>query len=212
MARVEIEFSWPVAERYEIARPKKGAGNTLLTSGINEPRLVAVGPLTNTRMLDWDIYKWVAKRPKTIEAYAEFAHRFGLLGDVMDPPGESYLSTWRETIDGLSKLRKLCEGAKVAGAGMPFTVGSEVRVLVRRRADGSPTLAYHPKSLRSALMLQCAQDLTSGAAIRDCLQCGQWFTVGGAHGRRSHAQFCSQECKIKYMNDRNRARAKETGK
>lgn len=164
-------------------------------------------------MLDWDIYKWVAKRPPTIEAYAEFAHRFGLLGDALDPPGESYLSTWRETINGLAKLRKLSDGAKASGVAKPFTIGSQVDVLIRPRADGSPVLAYQPRSLRSALMLQCAQDIISGAQIRDCLQCGQWFAAGGQHGRRAHAQFCSPECKIKFMNDRSRARrAKGKGK
>lgn len=206
MARVEIDFEWSVAERYEVVRPKKGAGGTLLTAETNEPRLVAVGPLKNAEKLGWDVYTWVAGQPKTIEAYAEFAQRFGLLGGSMDPPGESYLSTWRETIDGLAKLRKLCDSAKGAGPRKPFTIGSEVQVLVRPRADGSPTLAYNPKNLRSALMLQCAQDLTSGAAIRDCLHCGKWFTAGGDHGRRAHAQFCSQACKIKFMNERSRVR------
>jgi hypothetical protein len=210
MARVEINFQRSVAKRYEIVLPRpRAADSSILTFEPDEPRLRAVGPLTRTKILDWDVYQWVATRPPTIEAYAEFAHRYGLLGDALDPAGESYLSTWRETIEGLAKLRRLCNAAKASGVGRPFTIGSEVEVLVRPRPDGSPVLTYQPKSLRSALLLQCAQDITSGAVIRECLQCGQWFTAGGEHGRRAHAQFCSQKCKIKFMNNRNRARAKE---
>src|SRR5947209_1346816 len=111
MARVEIEFEWPVAKEYEIVSAQR-PGSSILTSSRKEPRLKAIGPTKNTRILDWDIYKWVAKRPPTIEAYAEFAHRFGLLGGGLDPPGESYLSTWRETIEGLAKIRNLSDGAR----------------------------------------------------------------------------------------------------
>src|SRR5947208_10361728 len=117
MARVEIDFQQSVAERYEIVLPRPRAGSAILASEPDEPRLRAVGPPTRTKILDWDIYQWVATCPPTIEAYAEFARRYGLLGGTGDPPGESFLSTWRETIGGLAKLRKLCDAAKASGVG-----------------------------------------------------------------------------------------------
>jgi hypothetical protein len=213
-ARIDIDFEWPVAERYEIVPHKKSKGTSLLSAASTGPSLKAVGPTKTRRPLEWgEVYVWVAARPPTIEAYAEFAHRFGLLGGNLDPPGQSYLTTWQETIEGLSILKSWSEKVQ---AGTLFKdlgsealqVGSRIDVLVKPRADGTPLLSFQPTSLRSALMLQCTQAVISGAEIRDCQQCGQWFAAGGEGGKRADAQFCSQDCRIKFKNDRNRARAK----
>jgi hypothetical protein len=218
MARIEIDFEWPVAERYEGVAPTKGS--TLLISAA-EPSLRAVGKTKKRRPLEvkpggFDAYLWVMRQPPTLEAYAAFAKGFGLLGGELDPSiDESFLSTWRDTIKGLRTLRNWGEKVRAQTIfkeldAQTLTIGAPLNVVIRPRAsDGAPVLAFQPKSLRSALMLQCAQDIMSGAEIKQCLQCGQWFAAGGEGGKRADALFCSQACRIKFKNDRNRARAKE---
>jgi hypothetical protein len=218
MARIEIDFEWPVAERYEIVRPKV-RGSTLLTSGPADPRLKSIGKTEKRRPLELrpggrDAYLWVAQQKPTIEAYQIFARAFGLLGGAFDSPSESHLSTWQETIEGLHTLRSWSKSVRSNSLfadlnAQSLRVGSQLNVVVRPRSDGMPVLAFHPTDLRSALMLQCTQAVISGAEIRDCQQCGQWFAAGGEGGKRADAQFCSQACRIKFKNDRNRARAKE---
>src|SRR5205085_6760622 len=112
MPRIEIDFEWPVAERYEIVQPKSSAGSTILTEGADEPKLKAHGKTKPRRPLELkpggkEAYLWVAQQEPTIEAYQVFARGFGLLGGEFDPPGlsTSFLSTWRETIEGLHTLR-----------------------------------------------------------------------------------------------------------
>jgi hypothetical protein len=220
VAKIEIDFEWPVAERYEIVRPKS-KGTTSLTAGLNEPRLEAYGKTETRRPLELkpggrDAYLWVAQQKPTIEAYQIFARAFGLLGGEFDP-SEGALSKWQETIEGLHTLRSWSKSVRSDSlfsdlGAQSLRVGSQLNVIVRPRSDGTPVLAFQPTSLRSALTLQCAQAIISGAEIRDCEQCGQWFAAGGEGGKRAHAQFCSVGCKIKFKNDRNRARAKEITK
>jgi hypothetical protein len=215
MARIEIDFEWPVAERYEIVRPKAtgAAGSTIVRSQPAEPKLKAVGTTENRRPLEFksggsDAYLWVAQQQPTIEAYRIFARAFGLLEE------SGTLATWCQTIEDLGTLKSW---SKKVRSGSLFTdlnareIGvSRLNAIVRPRPDGTPVLAFQPTDLRSALLLQCTQAVISGAEIRDCLQCGQWFAAGGDGGKRADAQFCSQACRIKFKNDRNRARAKES--
>jgi hypothetical protein len=53
-----------------------------------------------------------------------------------------------------------------------------------------------PTSLLDAIWLQAAQELSSGAAVRQCQHCGDWFETGPQTGRRSDAKFCSDEHRI----------------
>src|SRR5205823_11246857 len=111
-----------------------------------------------------DAYLWVARQEPTIEAYQVFARGFGLLGGEFDPPGlsTSFLSTWRETIEGLHTLRSWSKSVRSNSifsdlGAQSLRVGSQLNVIVRPRSDGTPVLAFQPTNLRSALMLQCAQ-------------------------------------------------------
>src|SRR5438105_2047114 len=111
MSRIEIDFEWPVAERYEIVQSKKVGSSTLLSSGSTEPSLRAAGKTKKRRPLErqpggHDAYLWVMGQSPTLEAYAAFARGFGLLFGEFDPSvNESFLSTWRDTIKGLRTLR-----------------------------------------------------------------------------------------------------------
>jgi hypothetical protein len=53
-----------------------------------------------------------------------------------------------------------------------------------------------PTSLLDAIWLQAARELSSGAAVRQCRHCGDWFETGPRTGRRADAKFCSDEHRI----------------
>jgi hypothetical protein len=55
-----------------------------------------------------------------------------------------------------------------------------------------------PTSLLDAVWLQAAQHLSSGATLRQCQHCGQWFEVGPGTGRRLDAKFCSDQHRISF--------------
>ena len=59
-------------------------------------------------------------------------------------------------------------------------------------------LRLRPTSLLDAIWLQLAQELSSGAAIRQCRHCGDWFETGVRTGRRADAKFCSNAHRIAF--------------
>jgi hypothetical protein len=57
-------------------------------------------------------------------------------------------------------------------------------------------LRLRPTSLLDAVWLQAVQHLSSGAILRQCQHCAQWFEVGPGIGRRLDAKFCSDQHRI----------------
>ncbi|MDP6781218.1 MAG: hypothetical protein QGH32_05635 [Alphaproteobacteria bacterium] len=71
----------------------------------------------------------------------------------------------------------------------------EAHIALRARNDGErPDVVLHPNDLWSAIWLQLATDITAGANLRSCAQCGIWFKYGPGTGRRSTAVYCSPKC------------------
>lgn len=56
-------------------------------------------------------------------------------------------------------------------------------------------LRVSPGDFSDALRFQLFQKLT-GADIRSCEHCGEWFEVGAGTGRRKDAKFCSDQHRI----------------
>jgi hypothetical protein len=66
------------------------------------------------------------------------------------------------------------------------------------KASGSATIKYSPARLLDALWLQLSHELSSGAQVKQCVRCGNWFSVGGKSRRRLVAQFCTDKCRIEF--------------
>ena len=62
-----------------------------------------------------------------------------------------------------------------------------------------------PTSLLDAVWLQAAQHLSSGATVRQCQHCGQWFEAGPGSGRRLDAKFCSDQHRISFNSSKRTA-------
>jgi hypothetical protein len=59
-------------------------------------------------------------------------------------------------------------------------------------------LRLRPTSLLDAVWLQAVQHLSSGATLRQCQHCAQWFEVGPGTSRRLDAKFCSDQHRISF--------------
>jgi hypothetical protein len=79
---------------------------------------------------------------------------------------------------------------------LPF---AELKVTIGLDAGSkNPKLRLCPASLLDALWLQAAQHLSSGASLRQCRHCSQWFEVGPGTARRVDAKFCSDQHRISF--------------
>ena len=89
------------------------------------------------------------------------------------------------------------------GYGIGFLEAS----LVSDSERSPPRLALKPLQFETALFLQGAQALSSGATVRRCRHCGAWFECGPGTDRRLDAKFCSDEHRVAFNSLK---RSKET--
>ncbi|ESY56582.1 MULTISPECIES: hypothetical protein [unclassified Mesorhizobium] len=67
-------------------------------------------------------------------------------------------------------------------------------------------LVLHPDSLSSFMAMEVALAHEAGAALTMCEHCGKSFLTGPLTGRRSHAKYCSDRCRVAAMRKRNAAK------
>lgn len=76
----------------------------------------------------------------------------------------------------------------------------------RSGSGGTLGLALHPDSLGSFLAMEIAMAHQMGAVAATCQHCGKIFLTGPMTGRRSHAKYCSDRCRVAAMRKRNAAK------
>jgi hypothetical protein len=69
--------------------------------------------------------------------------------------------------------------------------------------DGTPRLVLKSESLIGFMLMETAMVATQGARLAECEHCGTLFLTGPMTGRRSHARFCSNKCRVAAMRARN---------
>ena len=211
MSRIAIEFEWvrdPKGYRLaETGRPKmlrvvrKGTGN-------KPEDFQLFRPLASDLL--FKIYANLAKTPNGV---LEFVSRFGSLTyEGWDPTkGEPVTSVMRDADhmrqvlgfwDGDQKQQRLFGPPPTTGPGSSLDA-----MVIWDPAAKALKWELRPKSLLDALWLQLGQSLTTGAQIRQCEHCGDWFEVGLGTGRRLDAKFCRDEHRIAF-NSLKRSREK----
>ena len=60
-------------------------------------------------------------------------------------------------------------------------------------------LILHPNSLSSFMAMEVALAHEAGAAAANCQHCNKFFLTGPLTGRRSHAKYCSDRCRVAAM-------------
>lgn len=68
--------------------------------------------------------------------------------------------------------------------------------------DGAPRLVLKSESLIGFMLMETAMVATHGACLAACEQCDSQFLTGPLTGRRSHARFCSNKCRVAAMRAR----------
>jgi hypothetical protein len=101
---------------------------------------------------------------------------------------------WQDAIEEIKDLyAKLSRGED---ANLPLTFS-----LTRVKSD-FPVGNYRCHTLLDAIKFQCVESFLKGRPSRRCVKCSDWFG-----DRRSHAKFCSEECKDDFHNDLKAAKA-----
>lgn len=201
MEWVVYDFSWPVAERYEIKRGKVVAHGKVTT---RQP--LDVGPLAQALL---SVYARYQKESDPLEKTVHsFASAFGLLEAESKEGQSERLDDWLGLIETLAGQLQEIENAAQSGQWKaPATpLSANMRAtLVRAPLTNFPKLEFRPVNLREAIVLQLAHKIATGAIIKTCLQCGNYFEAGSA-GKRADARFCSEACRFAFNNERRRAK------
>jgi hypothetical protein len=71
---------------------------------------------------------------------------------------------------------------------------------------GTPRLLLKSDSLLSFMLMETAMVVANGVRLAECEQCSTLFLTGPMTGRRSHARFCSDRCRVAAMRARNAER------
>jgi hypothetical protein len=148
---------------------------------------------------------------KTAGAYCAFAQSCGLLLTPARESATESVKMWEREIKNINEwMRRDLKHFRVAGRLRAKL--TSIDVFVEYGLPGSkPTLLMRPADLLSALKLQYAQDIASGASIGACERCGKWFARGGRgdeNKRRSISKFCSEACKNRAHYERTRKAAR----
>jgi hypothetical protein len=153
------------------------------------------GPLRPYRPLEKfpELFNIFVKIPRTPEGVLEFISKFGPL--TLSRQGDSVPAV----LEVANMMQKRLQGLspRLGGrADIPLT--NLHAWVVNDRATGGITLKFGPATLRDALWLQLAQNLSSGVKIRQCRHCNEWFRAGPRTGRRADAEFCKDDHRKRY--------------
>jgi hypothetical protein len=74
--------------------------------------------------------------------------------------------------------------------------------------EGAPRLVLKSESLIGFMLMETAMVATHGARLAACKHCDTQFLTGPLTGRRSHARFCSNKCRVAAMRARQAEKSK----
>jgi hypothetical protein len=124
-------------------------------------------------------------------ALIDFMSVYGIIGGSFETGvSEQPLDRIKEKRDGLQALLQRSSRARVLNSiELPA-----VRVVLRPKSEGRPTMALHPKSLYGFMCMEAALLVTCDCRITNCESCGALFAVG-RNGKRPGSIYCSQRCR-----------------
>lgn len=209
-SRLLIGFAWSRVNkgfRIEPAKaPASSRAPTIIGAG-TPGRLVPLGDKAGPyRPLEqFETLYAIFARVTNARELVDFANKFGPLTDDGYGHGDNVeriledAGNMRRLLTALSKDSDHARTLRKAGIAR-FSLGNPVDVAVVPDEDtGRIKLSFQPRSLLDGLWLQMASAISSGAAVRSCRLCGEWFEAGPGTDRRADAQFCSAEHKADYF-------------
>ncbi len=194
-------------DRYEEhrERPRWRSSQRIVPIAVEAAQLEYYEPLERFPRL----FTYFASIPKTPEGLLDFVNKFGSLS-VYGTPHPDYKYTTEQWVDhfgdvveyflDMARIMEAMLSAPVVNKDLP--VAGVTAKLSPDPVDGGLRLKLGVGDLASALWLQFAQHVSSGASLRRCHQCNTWFEVGAGTGRRLDAKFCSDEHRILFNSRR----------
>lgn len=96
--------------------------------------------------------------------------------------------------------------AGAARAGVNGLLGGVTIKPIIRFIDGSPRMVLEVSTLADFMALEMAAAVEAGAVATTCSHCQKLFLTGPFTGRRSHARFCADRCRVAAMRARSAAK------
>jgi hypothetical protein len=203
----EIDFQWPIYNKGYEVRPAEPPSNKGFIKIGKPERIVHLGGKVRYErpLLVPTVHLQFAALDHTPDACKRFANTYGyLFQDEQSVAEGEPLKEWYREIAVLKNAVMLYEKWELLTAwgamgDMRFT---SIDVVLHPDYEDTPRLHLQPPSLISALHLQFAQTITSGAAVATCQHCAMWFEIGGTHGPKRSAITCSRRGHIALNNAR----------
>ena len=185
MSRIAIEFEWARDPKgYRLAETGRPKMLRIVRSGTgNKPEdLLLFRPLASDLL-----FKIFANLATTPDGLLEFVRRFGpLTWEGWDETKGEPVNWVMRDADHMRQVLRFWDG----GQKQPHLLGPPPSTGPSRALDAMvvwdpATKAlkweFRPKTLLDALWLQLGQALTTGAQIRQCEHCGDWFECRPRH-------------------------------
>ncbi|WP_155772395.1 hypothetical protein [Mesorhizobium loti] len=143
------------------------------------------------------------------EDLVAFVSRFGLPQKLVTPFQVSVtsLETLKEDLgevlglgafpDSVEKARHVNDVLKYVSLAPSFEY-----------ADGRNKLVMRPTDLANLMMMEAVFAYEVGATLSRCAHCSKAYLTGPLTGRRSHAVYCSDRCRVAAMRKRNASAGK----
>jgi hypothetical protein len=198
-----VKFEWPVYVQYQIEEERSPApGLGLLGEARAGPRLIGQGVPTIRRSLEAfpELYLKFAELDPTPGNCLSFARRFGLLTN----PQWEHLSVWQalqssmKQLIGLVKDRSMWADDHEKYVPRVFERSFDLQFEPDVNSENL-LVCVVPRSLNSALRLQCLAHSAAGGAVRACAACGNLMRIGGVAGGRADKRFCNNTCRTTYF-------------
>lgn len=143
--------------------------------------------------------------------FVAFISRFGMLDTLGTPAAWSNMNGMRATKDDIVEIFELSNYSNsVAKAQHVNNLLKYVRFrpIFECSAAGTNQLVLEPGSLGDLMMIEAAFAVEAGTSLARCAHCSKAYLTGPMTGRRSHAVYCSDRCRVAAMRARNAAKGK----
>ncbi len=200
-----FDFEWPVDQHGYVAEtvyPDPSERVTLLGSKEREVIRRRNGPFRFYRPLA-EFPGLAREFSETSEdEYLDFAGRYGLLGVGLDatPDDRENIFFWRERQQGIRSIFAAKDGGDAKGAIKLYNETKYfIRTFIRAEEMRKARLVVQPRTLFGAMLLQVADELTTGIKFKRCDNCSTWFKY------RANKNFCSSKCRYAHSNKRRKS-------
>jgi hypothetical protein len=193
---------------YDIDERPKKEGRTYLTSDPGGTFVVPQGGKKETYVVEGirdRVFEKLANTQNTTGGVLSFANAWGLLGNAMSE-GDMREQEVSDFYEGIKDLRWLINLAQELRATQQLSrleqamnqkgVGPMNLRFGRLLGDSTPRLFFQPRSLWLFCCTEVMQIVAAGGEIKNCLNCGAFFTIGIDPGARSTRTYCSNRCRM----------------